>query len=57
MASFICRGADPIHPVRPDRTDRVTTSRLFSADVQQTLDLIGIFVFALSGGLDRKSVV
>jgi uncharacterized membrane protein YeiH len=29
----------------------VTTSRLFSADVQQTLDLTGIFVFALSGGL------
>jgi uncharacterized membrane protein YeiH len=29
----------------------VTTSRLFSPDVQQTLDLIGIFVFALSGGL------
>ena len=29
----------------------MTTSRLFSPDVQQTLDLIGIFVFALSGGL------
>ncbi len=28
-----------------------STSRLFSPDVQQTLDLIGIFVFALSGGL------
>ena len=29
----------------------MTTSQLFSPDVQQTLDLIGIFVFALSGGL------
>ncbi len=29
----------------------MTTSRLFSPDLQQTLDLIGIFVFALSGGL------
>ncbi|MBC3844062.1 trimeric intracellular cation channel family protein [Streptacidiphilus sp. 4-A2] len=29
----------------------VTTSQLFAPDVQQTLDLIGIFVFALSGGL------
>ncbi|GAA3052488.1 trimeric intracellular cation channel family protein [Kitasatospora albolonga] len=27
------------------------TSQLFPPDVQQTLDLIGIFVFALSGGL------
>ncbi|MER5864237.1 trimeric intracellular cation channel family protein [Kitasatospora sp. NPDC002040] len=27
------------------------TSQLFAPDVQQTLDLIGIFVFALSGGL------
>ncbi|MGC0316154.1 trimeric intracellular cation channel family protein [Kitasatospora acidiphila] len=27
------------------------TSQIFSHDVQQTLDLIGIFVFALSGGL------
>jgi uncharacterized membrane protein YeiH len=27
------------------------TSQLFSPDVQQTLDLVGIFVFALSGGL------
>ncbi|MFJ8043180.1 trimeric intracellular cation channel family protein [Kitasatospora sp. NPDC096147] len=27
------------------------TSQLFDPDVQQTLDLIGIFVFALSGGL------
>ncbi|WP_035797849.1 trimeric intracellular cation channel family protein [Kitasatospora mediocidica] len=27
------------------------TSQIFSPDVQQTLDLIGIFVFALSGGL------
>jgi uncharacterized membrane protein YeiH len=31
-------------------TDRVT-SQIFSPGVQQTLDLIGIFVFALSGGL------
>lgn len=29
----------------------VVTSQIFSPDVQQTLDLIGIFVFALSGGL------
>ena len=29
----------------------VTDSELFSPDVQQTLDLIGIFVFSLSGGL------
>ncbi|MFI9327569.1 trimeric intracellular cation channel family protein [Kitasatospora sp. NPDC052868] len=27
------------------------TSQIFPSDVQQTLDLIGIFVFALSGGL------
>ncbi|MDH6128727.1 putative membrane protein YeiH [Kitasatospora sp. GP82] len=27
------------------------TSQLFPPDVQQTLDLVGIFVFALSGGL------
>ena len=27
------------------------TSQIFSPGVQQTLDLIGIFVFALSGGL------
>ncbi|MFI6449167.1 trimeric intracellular cation channel family protein [Kitasatospora sp. NPDC050543] len=27
------------------------TSQIFAPDVQQTLDLIGIFVFALSGGL------
>jgi uncharacterized membrane protein YeiH len=29
----------------------VTDSQLFAPDVQQTLDLIGIFVFSLSGGL------
>ncbi|WP_329498221.1 trimeric intracellular cation channel family protein [Kitasatospora herbaricolor] len=27
------------------------TSQIFPSDVQQTLDLVGIFVFALSGGL------
>jgi uncharacterized membrane protein YeiH len=34
----------------PGRTGTVT-SQIFAPDVQQVLDLIGIFVFALSGGL------
>ena len=51
MVAFIARGAVPFATREADTTGVVTTSRLFSADVQQTLDLIGIFVFALSGGL------
>ena len=51
MVAFNARGAGPVRLWGSRYNWVVTTSRLFSPDVQQTLDLIGIFVFALSGGL------